>query len=53
MTKGEALLQAVRDTPVGSNVIIHNSNMQIYCILKVVAKEHEEDKTNEVIRFQK
>ena len=43
MTKGEAVLQAIRDTPVGNNVIIHNSNMQIFCILKIIAKEHDED----------
>jgi len=41
-TKGEALLQAVRDTPVGSNIIIHNDDKSVWCILKVVAKEHAE-----------
>jgi hypothetical protein len=47
MTKGEALLQAIRQTSVGSNVIVHNSDKQIWCILKVIAKEHDEDKTDD------
>lgn len=47
MSKGDALLKAIRDTPVGSNVIIHNADNQIWCVLKVVAKEHEEDKNTE------
>ena len=46
-SKAEALLQAVRNTEVGSDIIIHNSNMQIWCILKVIAKEHNEDKTDD------
>jgi hypothetical protein len=53
MKKGEALLQAIRDTPVGSNVVIHNADMQVWCILKVVAKEHDEDKNSEVIILPK
>jgi hypothetical protein len=42
--KGEAILQAIRTTEVGSNIIIHNNDMGIWCILKVVAKEHDENK---------
>ena len=47
ISKADAILQAIRDTPVGSDIIIHNSDMMIWCILKVVAKEHEEDKTDD------
>ena len=43
MTKGEALLEAVRKTPVGNNVILHNNDGSIWCILNVVAKEHTKD----------
>ena len=53
MNKGEALLQAIRDTPVGSNVIVHNSDGMIWCILKVIAKEHDEDKNSEAVIFPK
>ena len=42
MSKGEALLQAVRTTPVGSKIILHNPDMSIWCILHVEAKEHDE-----------
>ena len=43
MTKAEAVLEAIRTAEVGSNIILHNNDMAIWCILKVVAKEHEED----------
>ena len=29
---------------IGSDVIIHNEDGSIYCILKVIVKEHPEDK---------
>ncbi len=45
LSKAEALLQAVRNTSVGSDVIIYNSDMQIWCILRVITKEHNEDKS--------
>lgn len=47
LSKGDALLKAIRETDVGSNVIIHNSNGCIWCILRVVAKEHPEDKDDD------
>lgn len=41
-TKAEAILDAIRKTEVGSDIILHNSDMSIWCILKVVCKEHPE-----------
>lgn len=41
-TKAGALLDAVRQTDVGSDVIIHNEDMSIFCILTVKCKEHPE-----------
>ncbi len=46
-TKAEALLQAVRQTPIGSDVIIHNSDSSVWCILTVKCKEHNEDETDD------
>ena len=43
MTKAEALLDAVRKTDVGSDVIIQNEDMSIFCILTVKCKEHPEN----------
>lgn len=42
MTKAEAILQAIRETDVGSDVILHNPDKSIWCILTVTAKEHTE-----------
>ena len=41
MDKGEALLQAIRDCEVGSDVIIHNSDGSVWAILTLIAKEEE------------
>lgn len=41
--KGYAILQAIRTTDVGDNIIIHNNDMSIWCILKVICKEHPEN----------
>ena len=42
-TKAEAILEAIRTTEVGNDIILHNNDMSIWCILKVVCKEHEEN----------
>ena len=42
MTKAEAILNAIRTTEVDSDIILHNNDMSIWCILRVVAKEHPE-----------
>ena len=47
LTKAQAILDAIRITPVGSEVIIHNNDKSIWCILKVIVKEHKEDKTDD------
>lgn len=44
MTKPEAILEAVRVTDVGSDIILHNNDGAIWCILKVKCKEHNEEK---------
>ena len=41
-TKAKAILDAIRKTDVGSDIILHNNDMSIWCILKVICKEHEE-----------
>ena len=41
-TKAEAILDAIRKTDVGSDIIIHNEDMSIFCILTVKVKEHPE-----------
>jgi hypothetical protein len=46
-TKPEAILEAIRKTDVGSDIIIQNSDTSIWCILKVICKEHYEDKTDD------
>ena len=40
--KSEAILTAIRNTDVGDNIIIHNNDMSVWCILKVICKEHPE-----------
>ena len=40
--KGYAILQAIRNTGVGDNIILHNKDMSVWCILKVICKEHPE-----------
>ena len=42
MDKGRAILEAIRKTDVGSAVIIHNEDKSVWCILRIIAKEHEE-----------
>ena len=41
-TKAEAILDAIRTTEVGSDIIIQNEDMRIFCILTVKCKEHPE-----------
>ncbi len=43
MNKSEAILNAIRNTDVGSDIIIHNNDLSIWCILKVICKEHAEN----------
>jgi len=47
MTKGEAILEAIRTTEVGRDIILHNNDKSIWCILTVKCKEHEEDRTDD------
>lgn len=43
LTKAEAVLDAIRKTDVGSDIIIQNEDMSIFCILTVKCKEHPEN----------
>lgn len=43
-TKAEAILEAIRKTKVGNDIILHNTDMSIWCILTMICKEHEESK---------
>jgi len=42
VTKSEAILSAIRKTDAGSNIILHNNDGSVWCVLRVVCKEHEE-----------
>lgn len=42
--KAFAVLDAIRKTDVGGDIIIHNEDMSIWCILTVKCKEHPERK---------
>jgi hypothetical protein len=42
ISKGEAILQAIRNGEIGSEVIIHNNDNSIWCIIRIMAKEHNE-----------
>ncbi len=41
--KSMAILEAIRKTNVGSDIIIHNNDMSVWCVLRVMVKEHPED----------
>ena len=42
MTKAEAILDAIREGEVGSDIIINNDDMSVFCILTIKCKEHPE-----------
>ena len=42
MTKTSTILEAIRTAAVGDDIILHNEDTSIWCILRVIAKEHEE-----------
>jgi hypothetical protein len=42
MTKEKAILEAIRKTEVGSDVILHNNDGSVWCVLRVICKEHTE-----------
>lgn len=41
-TKADAILQAIRNADVGNNIMIHNEDGSVFCILEVKCKEHPE-----------
>ena len=41
-SKGNAILQAIRECETGNDVIINNDDGSVYCILTVKCKEHPE-----------
>lgn len=43
MNKAEAIYQAIQDAEVGSDIVIHNNDGSIWCILTLKTREHEED----------
>lgn len=43
MEKHESIYRAIQNALVGDEIVIHNNDGSIWCILKVIAKEHEED----------
>ena len=47
MTKAEAILDAIRKTEVGDDIILHNESGMIWCVLTVKCKEHPEEKDND------
>lgn len=40
--KPDIVLQVIRETNVGDDVIIHNEHGMVWCILRVMSKEHKE-----------
>lgn len=42
MDKPEAIIESIRQADVGDNIIIHNEDGSVYCILTVKSKEHPE-----------
>ena len=42
-TKGEAILESIRNGEVGSDIIIHNNDGSVWCILTIKCKEHKEE----------
>ena len=42
MKKLDAIIQSIREAKVGDNVVIHNEQGMIWCIIKVLVKEHDE-----------
>ena len=41
--KAEAVLDAIRNAEVGSTIAIHNEmDNSVWCVIKVVVKEHDE-----------
>ena len=42
LTKAQAILDAIRKTDVGDDIILHNTDISIWCILTVKCKEHAE-----------
>ena len=43
MIKPKAILEAIRKAEVGSDIIIHNDDMSVWCILTKKCEEHEEE----------
>jgi hypothetical protein len=41
-SKAEAVMESIRQAEVGDNVVIHNEDGSIFCVLEVKAKEHSE-----------
>jgi thiamine monophosphate kinase len=41
--KADAVLQAIRDADVGDDVVIHNEHGMVWCIVRVMSKEHLEE----------
>jgi hypothetical protein len=41
--KADAVLQAIRDADVGDDVVIHNEHGMVWCIIRVMSKEHLEE----------
>ena len=41
-TKPQAIYEAIQLADVGDEVIIHNDNGSVFCILSIKAKEHPE-----------
>lgn len=40
--KAQAILYAIRKVRVGNEIIIHNDDGSVWCILRLIAREHEE-----------
>lgn len=43
-SKAEAIYEAIKEADVGDDIIIHNEDMSVWCILTLVTREHPERK---------
>jgi len=42
--KADAVLEAIRQGDVGGNIVILNNDKSVWCVLKLICREHKEDK---------
>jgi hypothetical protein len=49
-TKADAIYEAIQTCDVGDNVVIHNDDGSVWCILEVTTKEMEHGKSDNLTK---